>query len=75
MKKQDEIVIVESYSNLLMAEVAKGILESYGIESFMKKAVIEDSGLGVGIMQGCDLWVLKIDYQRAKKILRMQFKE
>ena len=75
MKKEDEIVIVESYSNLLMAEVAKGVLESYGIESFIKIDVIEDIMTAVGIMQGCDLWVLKRDYQRAKKILRMQFKE
>ena len=75
MKKQDEIVIVESYSNLLMAEVAKGILESYGIESFIKKAVIEDIMTAVGMMQVCDLWVLRRDYQRAKKILRLQFKE
>jgi Putative prokaryotic signal transducing protein len=65
---------VESFPNAYVAEMAKGILNSYGIERFIKKSE-EESTMSSGTMQLTDLWVHERDYQRAKKLLRVQFKE
>lgn len=75
MRKQDEIMMLESFPNAYVAEMAKGILESYEIESLLKKSHMEGNMIASGTMQEAELWVLKKDYQRTKKILHMQFKE
>jgi hypothetical protein len=67
--KPEELVTLQTFSNLLEAEIAVGHLKSQNIEAIVKK---DDSGgmrPHLQMTQGVDLIVRKKDLNRAKKIL------
>jgi hypothetical protein len=67
--KPEELVTLQTFSNLLEAEIAVGHLKSQNIEAIVKK---DDSGgmrPHLQMTQGVDLIVRKKDLNRARKIL------
>ena len=69
MMKPEELVTLQTFSNLLEAEIAAGHLNSQHIEAMVKK---DDSGgmrPHLQLTQGVDIIVRKKDLDRAKKIM------
>ena len=66
----EEIVVVESISDNLEAEILRGLLNSYGIDVWLSRESASAAiGLTVGPLATVDLLVPKSQFDRAKKIL------
>jgi len=66
----DEIVVVETISDNLEAEILRGLLNSYGIDVWLSRESASTAiGLTVGPLAQVDLLVPKSQFERAKKIL------
>ena len=66
----EEIVVVESISDNLEAEILRGLLLSYGIDVLLSRESASAAiGLTVGPLAQVDIVVPKSQYERAKKIL------
>jgi len=62
------LVKLKRFSSICEAELAKSLLESFGIKSIIKNSGIQFSGdLGDGY--GADLFILQKDFDRANEIL------
>lgn len=66
----DEIVVVDSISDNLEAEIVRGLLLSYGIDVWLSRESASAAiGLTVGPFAQVDIFVPKSQFERAKKIL------
>ncbi|OGO17041.1 MAG: hypothetical protein A2Z14_09005 [Chloroflexi bacterium RBG_16_48_8] len=66
----NEIVVVESISDYLEAEILRALLESYGIHVWLSwEAASSAIGLTVGPLAEVDLLVPESQVEEAKKIL------
>jgi hypothetical protein len=67
----DEIVVVESISDNLEAEILRSLLESFGIHVLLSREAASTAvGLTVGPFAQVDLLVPKSQEQQARKILK-----
>lgn len=63
-----KLVFLKSFNSIILAEFARNLLKSYGINSMIKNSGVEFSGdLGDGF--GGELYILEKDYKKAKEIL------
>ncbi len=66
----DEIVVVESISDSLEAEILRSLLESFGIQVWLSREAASTAvGLTVGPLAQVDLLVRKAQEEQAIKIL------
>lgn len=66
----EEIVVVESISDNLEAEILRGLLNSFGIDVLLSRESASTAiGLTVGPLAQVDLLVPKSQFETAKKIL------
>jgi len=66
----EEIVVVESISDSLEAEILRGLLNSFGIDIWLSRESASTAiGLTVGPFAQVDLLVPKSQFERAKKII------
>ena len=62
-------VLVKKFNSNMLAEAAKILLKSYGIESYIKVEGGIDFRGAMGDSYGADLYALEKDLQKAKAIL------
>jgi hypothetical protein len=71
----EEIVVIESISDFLQAEILRSLLESHGIHvSLSREAASSAIGLTVGPLAEVDLLVPKSQAEQARKILDDYYK-
>jgi hypothetical protein len=71
----EEIVVIESISDLMQAEILRGLLESYGIHVWLSREAASSAiGLTVGPLAEVDIMVSKSQVEEARKILDDYYK-
>jgi len=68
MKKDEGLILLESFPNIYLAEMVKELLEGIGIKVVLRRGDTEAEGF-IGQHGDADLLVLRRDYQKAKKII------
>ena len=68
----DSFTVIHEYNNHIEAELAKGLLSSNGIESFIHSDDCGGMAGGQTFIRGVQLLVSENDMERARKILNIR---
>ncbi|OGF66507.1 MAG: hypothetical protein A2Y62_18765 [Candidatus Fischerbacteria bacterium RBG_13_37_8] len=74
MKRNSNIVFLQSFSTGLLAKMAQDLLEQHSIQTMFRKEELDAGSEFTNYIGPAELWVLKKDYQRAKRILKLYFR-